>query len=225
MKRRDLILLGGAAVAWPLPGAAQQAGKSYLIGVLETIPAAENSANYAPLHRSLLELDYIEGTNISFKYLSADGHAERYPDLAAELVRQKVDLILTRGTPAHYRRAGRRVRLPDPADAGFLAAYQAAHAEAEALVAERAVGTPKAAAGSLAALIAAYRASEDWQGFAVLTRDEYGRAFDRLESRYGRLSVATMPRAMNLLALRRWIRRESRCSARTGNLSSSPHRA
>jgi putative tryptophan/tyrosine transport system substrate-binding protein len=101
MRRRELItLLGGAAVAWPLAAWAQQVGKVYRIGLLETIPASQNTANLDALRKGLRALGYIEGQNLSIEYSSADGIAERFPELAAELVRLQVDLIVTRGTPA-----------------------------------------------------------------------------------------------------------------------------
>jgi putative ABC transport system substrate-binding protein len=68
--------------------------------VLESISAAMNTANYEALRQGLRELGYVEGQNIVIEYRSADGHVERFPSLAAELVRLNVDLILTRGTPA-----------------------------------------------------------------------------------------------------------------------------
>jgi ABC-type uncharacterized transport system substrate-binding protein len=52
------------------------------------------------LRKGLQELGYVEGRNLVIEYRSADGRAERFPDLASELVRLKVDLIMTRGTPA-----------------------------------------------------------------------------------------------------------------------------
>ena len=101
MRRREFItLLGGAAAAWPLAARAQQAGKIYRIGILETIPASRNAANLDALRKGLRDLGYVEGRNLIIEYRSADGHAERFPDLASELVRLKVDLIVTRGTPA-----------------------------------------------------------------------------------------------------------------------------
>jgi putative tryptophan/tyrosine transport system substrate-binding protein len=100
-RRREFItVLGGAALAWPLAARAQQAGKVYRIGILETIPASQNAANLDALRKGLRELGYIEGQNLSIEYSSADGFAERFPELAGELVRLKVDLIVTRGTPA-----------------------------------------------------------------------------------------------------------------------------
>jgi ABC-type uncharacterized transport system substrate-binding protein len=101
LKRREFItLIGGAAVAWPLAARAQQVGKIYRIGILEPIPAARNAANLDALRKGLQELGYVEGRNLVIEYRSADGRAERFPDLASELVRLKVDLIVTRGAPA-----------------------------------------------------------------------------------------------------------------------------
>ena len=101
MKRREFItLIGGAAAAWPLATRAQQVGKIYRIGILEPIPAARNAANLEALRKGLRELGYVEGRNLIIEYRSADGRAERFPELASELVRLKVDLLVTRGTPA-----------------------------------------------------------------------------------------------------------------------------
>jgi putative tryptophan/tyrosine transport system substrate-binding protein len=79
---------------------AQQAGKVYRIGILEAVPAARNAANLEALRRGLREFGYVEGRNLVIEYRSADGNAERFPNLAAELVRLHVDLIVARGTPA-----------------------------------------------------------------------------------------------------------------------------
>jgi ABC-type uncharacterized transport system substrate-binding protein len=100
MKRREFIMLLGGAAAWPLVSNAQQVGKVYRIGILETISAAQNAANLDALRKGLRKLDYIEGKNLVIEYRSAEGHAERFPDMASELTRLKVDLIVTRGTPA-----------------------------------------------------------------------------------------------------------------------------
>jgi len=101
MDRRTFIggAAGGLLVA-PLAARAQQVGKVYRIGILETIPAAQNAANLDALRKGLRDLGYVEGRNLIIEYRSADGRAERFPDLASELVRLKVDLIVTRGTPA-----------------------------------------------------------------------------------------------------------------------------
>ena len=101
MDRRTFIGgVAGGLFAAPLAARAQQAGKVYRIGILEAIPAAQNAANLDALRRGLRDLGYAEGRNLIIEYRSADGRAERFPDLASELVRLKVDLIVTRGTPA-----------------------------------------------------------------------------------------------------------------------------
>jgi putative ABC transport system substrate-binding protein len=101
LKRRTFIgVVAGGLVAVLTIARAQQVGKTYRIGMLEAVPAAENGANLEALRRGLRELNYIEGRNLIIEYRSADGRAERFPELAAELVRLEVDLILTRGTPA-----------------------------------------------------------------------------------------------------------------------------
>ena len=94
------VVLALGLCAAPPAGHAQQAGKVYRIGMLETIPAARNAANLGAFRKTLQDLGYVEGRNLAIEYRSADGRAERFPDLAAELVRLKVDIIVTRGTPA-----------------------------------------------------------------------------------------------------------------------------
>jgi putative ABC transport system substrate-binding protein len=84
----------------PIAAEAQQAGKVYRIGVLETMSARLNTANLNAFRQGLRELGYVEGRDFVIEYRSADGRPERFPGLATELVDLKVDLIVTRGTPA-----------------------------------------------------------------------------------------------------------------------------
>jgi putative ABC transport system substrate-binding protein len=105
MKRREFItLLASATAASSLScsrtGRAQPAGKVYRIGILETNSPLTNAANFDALRKGMMELGYIEGQTLFFEYRSADGRNERFPDLVAELVQLKVDLIVTRSTPA-----------------------------------------------------------------------------------------------------------------------------
>src|SRR5215218_3660197 len=101
MRRREFVIgLGCAAAVWPLRTRAQQGEKIYRIGILEWLPADKNAANLNGLRKGLRDLGYVEGRNLIIEYRSADGQAERFPDLAAELMRLKVDLFVTRGTPA-----------------------------------------------------------------------------------------------------------------------------
>jgi len=90
------VLLFGA----PLAAEAQKAGTVYRIGVLDPTPVALNVANLEAFRQGMRELQYVEGQNFVIEYRSPEGPANRFPDLAHELVRLKVDLILTRGTPA-----------------------------------------------------------------------------------------------------------------------------
>ena len=100
MDRRALIAGALALLAAPVAAEAQPAGKLYRIGVLEVVPVASNAANLSAFRQGLRELGYVEGQNFVIEYRSADGRAERFPDLAIELIRLNVDVIVTRGTPA-----------------------------------------------------------------------------------------------------------------------------
>jgi putative ABC transport system substrate-binding protein len=100
MNRRAFVTLLGGAAAWPLAARAQQQGKVYRIGILEPVPAARNLVNLDSLRKGLRQFGYVEGKNLIIEYRSADGAAERFSDLASELVGLNVDLIVTRGTPA-----------------------------------------------------------------------------------------------------------------------------
>jgi len=99
--RRRHVLAG--AVAGLVLGGSQpraQSGHLYRVGILETVPAELNRDNLDGLLRGLRERGYVEGQNLRIEYRSADGQAERFLDLATELVHLPVDLIVTRGTPA-----------------------------------------------------------------------------------------------------------------------------
>jgi len=94
------VIFTFSLVLAPLAAEGQQAGKIYRIGMLETTSMALNAANLDAFRQGLRELGYVEGRNFMIEYRSADGRRERFPELATELVRLKVDVILTRGTPA-----------------------------------------------------------------------------------------------------------------------------
>ena len=100
MIRREFItILGGAAAAWPLAVRAQQAGKQPTIGFLGAAPSIE-SQRIAAFVQRLRELGWIDGRNLAIEYRWAEGRNERYTEIAAELVRLKVDVIVTVATPA-----------------------------------------------------------------------------------------------------------------------------
>ena len=102
IRRRDFVILlgGGAATAWPLAARAQQPGRVWRIGVLETTSMALNAANFEAFRQKLRDLGYIEEQNLVIEYRSAEGRGERFEDLAADLLRLNIDVIVTRGTPA-----------------------------------------------------------------------------------------------------------------------------
>jgi ABC-type uncharacterized transport system substrate-binding protein len=94
MNRRELIsLLGGAAAAWPLAARAQQQSKVHRIGFLWDGPTVFADA-LAAFRRALRDLGYLEGRNIIIEYRWAEGQPERMRELAEELVRLKVDVII-----------------------------------------------------------------------------------------------------------------------------------
>jgi putative tryptophan/tyrosine transport system substrate-binding protein len=75
----------------------QQPKKVPRIGYLSSVDAARESTRSEAIRLALRELGYIEGQNIATDYRYAEGKADRYPELAAELVRLKVDIILAAG--------------------------------------------------------------------------------------------------------------------------------
>ena len=97
MDRRAFIVGTVAALAAPLGAEAQQAGKVYRIGVLGNVPLTdpEGARLWGALSQGLRDLGYVEGQNIRIEHLSSEGRNERLPGLAAELVRLKVDVIVT----------------------------------------------------------------------------------------------------------------------------------
>src|SRR5262245_31954118 len=97
-RRRFIALIGGVAAAWPLGARAQQAGKPATIGFLGANPSIEGS-RVAALVQRLRELGWIEGRNLAIEYRWAEGRNEHYAENAAELVRLKVDVIVTSATP------------------------------------------------------------------------------------------------------------------------------
>jgi putative tryptophan/tyrosine transport system substrate-binding protein len=98
MRRRDFItLLGGAAAAWPLAARAQQPRKLPTIGFLGVSTPSAFGQWIAAFVQRLRELGWIEGRTVAIEYRWAKGHSERFPEIAAELVQLKVNVIVTTG--------------------------------------------------------------------------------------------------------------------------------
>ena len=133
MKLRTIGLISTLALgllAVPLPAEAQQAGKVYRIGILRSSSGPPTTSPfYIGLRQGLRELGYVEGQNLIIEHRSAKRMPERYPVIAAELVRLKVDVIVTSPDPPGIRAAQQATRtIPivmsgvriDPVEAGFV---------------------------------------------------------------------------------------------------------
>ena len=103
IRRQFITLLGGAAAAWPLAARAQQQpAKLPTLGfIVSTTPSAESERITAFLQR-LRELGWIEGRTITIEFRFAEGHTHRLSELATEVVRLKVDVIVAQSTPAVF---------------------------------------------------------------------------------------------------------------------------
>src|SRR5262245_66455945 len=97
-RRKFLATLSGAA-AWPLAARAQQPGKLPTIGFLGATTSSVESQRLAAFVQRLRELGWMEGRNVAIEVRWAEGRSERFAEIAAELVRLKVDVILTHNTP------------------------------------------------------------------------------------------------------------------------------
>jgi putative tryptophan/tyrosine transport system substrate-binding protein len=94
MRRRDFITqLGSAAVAWPLVARAQQPTMP-VIGVLHPSSPDTLADRLRAFHRGLKEIGYVEGENVTIVYRWGEGQNVRLPELAAELVRRQVSVIV-----------------------------------------------------------------------------------------------------------------------------------
>ena len=99
MQRRDFFkVIAGSAVAWPLAARAQRSTKP-VIGFLSPVSPTTFASRLEGFRLGLRDFGYVEGTNITVEYRFAEGQYERLPELAADLVRSKVELIVTHGTP------------------------------------------------------------------------------------------------------------------------------
>jgi putative ABC transport system substrate-binding protein len=122
---RVLAIVALASLAAPPGSAGQSAGHVWRMGVLMA-PSADSPLADA-LREALRELGYVEGRNIAIEWRSSGGKAGRFPDLAAELVRQKVDVIVASDNPAIAAAQRATTTIPivmvlasDPVATGFV---------------------------------------------------------------------------------------------------------
>ncbi|TSA18017.1 MAG: ABC transporter substrate-binding protein [Betaproteobacteria bacterium] len=128
MLRRQFLLATGALLAAPFAANAQTSGKIYRIGYIQTAAPSEAAHVTKAFEEGLRELGYVEGKNIVIERRFAGGKVERLPELAAELVRLKPDVIVTGSNPviAAVREATATIPLVmtgsrDPVGSGFIA--------------------------------------------------------------------------------------------------------
>src|SRR5207302_7831785 len=124
MRRREFITLLAGAAAWPLAARAQQS-KVARIGALY-IGLADAQSFKNEFREGLRELGYVEGQNIAFEFRSAEGKLDRLPELASELVRLKVDVIVALYVPCALAAKGATGEIPivivaaDPVETGIV---------------------------------------------------------------------------------------------------------
>jgi len=127
LKRREFIsLLGGAAVSWPLVSRAQQP-LIPVVGFLSGRSPAESAGVVAAFRKGLSETGYAESQNVSIDFRWAEGHSDRLPALASELVHRPVDVIAALGESGSAAKAA-TTTIPivfgsggDPVEAGLVA--------------------------------------------------------------------------------------------------------
>ncbi len=126
-RRKLLVALGAGALAVPFTSFAQQKGKVWRIGFLSQASAPGIAGWVDALRAGLRDLGYVEGKNLVIEFRWAEGKYERAPELAAELVRLKVDVIVTHG-PGILAAKSATTTIPivmassaDPVATGFVA--------------------------------------------------------------------------------------------------------
>ena len=131
VQRRYFLIAAGALLAAPLAAEAQQAGKVYRIGYLSTPTRASVERGVEAFLRTLRKLGWVEGQNLIIEYRWAEGNVERLPDLAAELVRLKVELIVAPAGSAALAAKNATSSIPivmifpsDPVELGLVASLR-----------------------------------------------------------------------------------------------------
>src|SRR5499433_3302278 len=100
MRRREFIaLLGSGLAGWPSPARAEQPGKTPHVGYIRA-GTPHNDPFREEFVRGMRDLGYVEGRNIAYEFRHYGDDVESIPSLINDLLRAKVDIIVTGGTPA-----------------------------------------------------------------------------------------------------------------------------
>ncbi|HEV8342379.1 MAG TPA: ABC transporter substrate-binding protein, partial [Candidatus Binatia bacterium] len=128
MKKISCLALGALLLGFSVPAEAQQPTKIPRIGFLAAVSSSTISARTEAFRQGLRELGYVEGKSFVIEWRYAEGKPDRLPALAAELVRLKVDVIVTAGPAATRPAKEATVTIPivmsfddDPVGSGFAA--------------------------------------------------------------------------------------------------------
>jgi putative ABC transport system substrate-binding protein len=127
-KKLTVLALCPMLLAFCFAAEAQQPGKIFRMGILAPSTASGSAVLWEALRQELSKLGWIEGKNIAIEYRFSEGKTERLPELAAELVRLKVDLIVVAGTPTAFAAKNATtaipivmLNIPDPVGLGLVA--------------------------------------------------------------------------------------------------------